>query len=80
MSPNEATRRRNLSLVGAAGSSYAGLVGEDDHLDPVAQAELGQDASDVAFTVASLRVQPSGHLGLRQSLGHQLDHLNLARD
>lgn len=36
-------------LAGLAGPHYAGFVGEDDDLHPVAQSELGQDAGDVAF-------------------------------
>ena len=53
---SEATRR-TLSLIrGAAGVSavsdadQAGLVGEDHGVDPVAQAELGEQAADVGFS------------------------------
>jgi hypothetical protein len=38
-----------------AGSYDAVFVGVDSDLHPVPQAELGEDADDVALSVASLR-------------------------
>ena len=49
-------------LAGAARSCYAGFVGEDDHLDPVAQAELGHDADYVTFHCGVAEVQSFGDL------------------
>ena len=45
-------------LAGLAGPHDAGFVGQHDHLDPVAQSELGQDAGDVAFHRGIAEVQP----------------------
>src|SRR3954447_11622856 len=40
-------RGRARSILARAGLDEAGLVGEDDDLDPVPQGELGQDPPDV---------------------------------
>jgi len=64
---HRATRGQRL----AAGADQAGLVGQDDRLDAVAQAQLGQNAADVRLhgrlgdeqALGDLRVgQPGGHL------------------
>src|SRR5260370_22938784 len=56
----------------------AGLVGQDDHLNPVAQAELGQDPADVRLDRRLGHVQRGGDLGVRLALGHRHDDLALA--
>jgi hypothetical protein len=50
------------------------LVGEDGDLHPVAQAEPGEDAGDVALDGGLAEVETSGDLGVRQALRHQPHH------
>ncbi len=47
------------------------LVGEDRDLHPVAQAQLGQDAGNVALDGGLAEVEPGRDLGVRQPLGDQ---------
>jgi hypothetical protein len=49
------------------------LVGVDGDLHPVPQAELGEDAGDVALDGGLAEVEPGGELGVRQAPGHQPD-------
>jgi hypothetical protein len=55
------------------------LLGEDDHLHPVAEPQLGQDAAvEVrALTVARWRYSLRGDPGVGPSLGQQAQHLQL---
>src|SRR5258707_10033622 len=47
------------------------LVGVDGDLHPVPQAELGEDADDVALDGGLAEVEPGGNLCVRQALGHE---------
>ena len=47
------------------------FVGVDGNLHPVPQAELGEDAGDVALDGGLAEVEPGGDLGVRQALGHE---------
>src|ERR1700744_671035 len=49
------------------------FVGVDGDLYPVPQAELGQDARDVALDGGLAEVEPGGDLGVRPALGHEAD-------
>ena len=44
----------------------AAFVGDDDGLDSVSDAKLGQNSSDVAFHCAFTEVHPLSDLGVRQ--------------
>ena len=46
------------------GGDQPGLVGEDDRLDPVAEAELAEQAGDVAFDGGFADEQPLGEFGV----------------
>src|SRR5258708_7386158 len=61
----------------AAGGNEPGLVGGDDQLGPVAQAELGEDPADVGLGGRRAHHQPAGDLGVGQALRHQPQHLAL---
>src|SRR6185437_17106099 len=50
-------------LRSAAGGDEPGLVGGDDQLGPVAQAELGQDPADMGLGGRRAHHQPAGDLG-----------------
>ncbi len=64
--------RRMLGRIWAVGAVSGGrawphdasLVGEDDYLHAVAQAELGEDAGDVAFHGCLTEVELCGDLGI----------------
>ena len=55
----------------AARLDQAGLVGEDHRLDPVAQAELGQDPADMRLHGGLGDEQPAGDLGVGQAAGDE---------
>ena len=55
------------SRSGLLRSDQPGLVGEDDCLDPVAEAELAEQAGDVAFDGGFADEQPLGELGVGQA-------------
>src|SRR5256885_3164970 len=59
----------------AAGGDQPGLVGGDDQLGPVPQAELGQDPADMGLGGRRAHHQPAGDLGVGQSLRDQYEHL-----
>ena len=46
------------------GGDQPGLVGEDDRLDPVAEAELAEQAGDVAFDGGFADEQALGEFGV----------------
>jgi hypothetical protein len=47
----------------------AGLVGQDDGLDPVAQAELGEQVADVGFHGGVADEEVGGDLGVGEAAG-----------
>jgi hypothetical protein len=57
----------------------AGLVGEDDRLYPIAQAELHQDAAHVSLHRGLLHDQLLGDLTIGQALGQQAQHVDMRR-
>src|SRR5262249_8443586 len=59
----------------AAGGDQPGLVGGDDQLGPVPQAELGQDPADMGLGGGRADHQPAGDLGVGQALRDQHEHL-----
>ena len=59
----------------ASGAGQAGLVGEDDRLDPVAQAELGQDPGDVGLHRRLAEGELGGEFGVAQAAGQQAQDL-----
>src|SRR6185437_12026805 len=59
----------------AAGGDQPGLVGGDDQLGPVTQAQLGQDPADVCLGGGRAHHQPPGDLGVGQTLRDQHQHL-----
>ena len=59
----------------AAGGDEPGLVGGDDELGPVAQAELGQDPADMGLGGRRAHHQPAGDLGVGQTLRDEPQHL-----
>src|SRR5580692_1861488 len=61
-----------------AGPDKAVLVRVDHGLDPVPQAELGQDAAHVRLDRGLGHEQLLGELGVGQALGHQDQHLAFA--
>jgi len=61
--------RRWSGLV-LTGADEAGLVGEDDDLYPVAEAEFGEDPSDVCLHGAFHHGQPIGDLGVGAATRH----------
>src|SRR3954451_23055940 len=56
----------------------AGVVGPHRDLDPVASADLGQQARDVGLGGRQADEEIGGDLGVRAATGHQLQHLLLA--
>ena len=56
----------------------AGLVREDDGLDPVAQAQLGEHVADVGLHRRLAHDQLCGDLRVGHALGDQPEHLQLA--
>ncbi len=59
-------------LAGRAGFAWlddAGLVGQDDGLDPVAQAELGQQVAHVRFDGGLADDEVGGYLGVGEAAG-----------
>ena len=54
------------------------LVGEHDGLDPVAQAELGEEPGHVGLDRVDAHEELAGDLGVRQAPGDQDQHLGLA--
>src|SRR6266581_8243222 len=59
----------------AAGGDQPGLVGGDDQLGPVTQAQLGQDPADMGLGGGRAHHQPAGDLGVGQTLRDQHEHL-----
>src|SRR3954470_17039672 len=55
------------------------LVGEDDRLHAVAQAELGQHVGDVGLDRVLAEHELRGDLGVGQAAGDEAQHLELAR-
>jgi hypothetical protein len=55
------------------------LVGHDDDLDAVARSELGEDALDVRLDRGAFQGQRFGDLGVRETLGEQLEDFPFAR-
>ena len=77
--PGERNNARTTSLrTCAAGDRDPGLVGQDDRLDAVAQAELHQHAGDVGLDGGLGDDQLRGDLGVRQAAGDELEDLELA--
>ena len=70
---------RHESQVGVARSDDAGLVGEHDRLDAVAEAELHQDARDVRLHRRLRDEERLRDLGVREAARDQAEHLELAR-
>src|SRR5690349_3118102 len=64
--PSISEEVRSADRVGRrrSGSDQAGAVGHDDGLDPVAQAQLGQDPGDVGLHGRLRQVQAAGQLGV----------------
>src|SRR2546428_430601 len=58
----------------AAGGDQPGLVGGDDQLGPVPQAQLGQDPADVGLGGRRAHHQPAGDLGVGQPPRDQHQH------
>src|SRR5438445_7590669 len=59
----------------AAGGDQPGLVGGDDQLGPVPQAQLGQDPADMGLGGRRAHHQPAGDLGVGQTLRDQHEDL-----
>src|ERR1019366_6756452 len=70
--------RVRSALARSAGLDEAVLVGEDDDLDPVAQAQLGEDARDMGLRGCLADHEFVRKLGVRSSTRDQLQHLELA--
>ena len=64
---------------GVAGAHEAGLVGEHDGLDAVAQAELREQARDVGLDRRVADDELRRDLGVRQPARDELEDLELAR-
>ena len=62
----------------AAGGDQAGLVGEDDGLDAVAQAQFREDAGDVGLHRRLAEEQRGGDLGVRHAAGDQAEDFEFA--
>ena len=60
-----------------AGADEASLIGEDHRLDPVAQAELGQDPADVGLDRAFAEIEPGGDAPVGQAARDEPEHLAL---
>jgi len=60
------------------GAHQAGLVGQDDGLDPVTQLELGQEPCDMGLDGRVAEGEPGGDLGVAQAPGQQPQHVELA--
>jgi hypothetical protein len=58
--------------------SQAGLVGEDDGPDPVAEPELSQDRCQVVLDGRLTQHQLRGKLGVTEAPGEQLQDLELS--
>src|SRR5580700_11412014 len=69
-----------VGLVGRGGAwgDQAGFVGEDDGLDAVAEAELGQDAADVDLHGALGQEQAGGDLAVGHAGGDAGEDVLLA--
>jgi len=76
--------RRPWAGAGFAGRSrvprdcQAGLVGQDDGLDPVAELELGQEPGDVGLDGGVAEGELGGDLGVAQAAGQQPQHVEFA--
>src|SRR5580700_8197020 len=57
------------------GLDQAGLVGEDDGLDPVPQSQLGQDPGHVGLDRGLAERQRGRQLGVAQAAPDQAEHL-----
>src|SRR4051794_40388769 len=63
--------------AGVAGDDDAVLVGEDDSLHPVSQAELHQEAADVALDGRFRHDQSLGDLAVGESACHEYENFAL---
>src|ERR671914_513023 len=63
----------------SARAGETGLVGEDDRLDPVTSAQLGEHALDVRLDRRFLDDELGGDLCVRETPRHEREHLALAR-
>src|SRR3954463_3029153 len=73
--PTSATRNSG----GGAGLDQSGLVGDDDGLDAVAQAELLEDPRDVRLDRRLAEEELPRDLGVRAAAGEQAQDVDLAR-
>ena len=72
----------STNLAGEHSQSYVGsdesrVVGKHDGRRPIAGAELGEDARDVALDRALAEVQLGGDFGVRRASSDELEHLDL---